>query len=84
MPFNAACSKLPPNALVIALTSLSACATGGSDLDRVAVCPQVVEYDQTFRQRAAAELELLPQGSAMEAMLTDYYMIRAYAKSCMN
>ena len=82
MPFNAVCSKLPPIALAIALISLSACATGGSDPDEVAVCPPVVEYDQAFRERAAAELELLPDGSAIDRMLADYAVLRAQSMRC--
>ena len=70
MSFNAGCSKLQLIALAIALLSLSACATGGSDpAGWVAVCPPVVEYDQAFRERAAAELELLPEGSATCAVI---------------
>ncbi len=76
MPYNAACSRLRPIALAIALTSLSARATGGSDPGRVPVCPPEVEHDQTFRKRAAAELELLPERSAIEAMLADYAVLR--------
>ena len=83
MPFNAVCSKLPQIALGIALISLSACATGGSDpLGGVAVCPPVVEYDQAFRERAAAELELLPDGSAIEQMLAAHAALRAQSRLC--
>lgn len=80
MPFNVACSKLPLIVLGIALTSLSACATGGSEPGGAGVCPPIVEYDQAFRKRAAAELDLLPEGSANEAMLGDYSVLRAYVK----
>ena len=81
MPFNAACSKLPPIVLAIALISLSACATGGSDpAGGIAVCPPVVEYDQALRERAAAELQLLTDGSAIEMMLGDYSVLRAYVR----
>ena len=83
MPFNAVCSKLPPIALAIALISLSACATGSSDPGGgVAVCPPVVEYDQAFRERAAAELEMLLDGSAIEVMLADYAVLRAQSLRC--
>jgi hypothetical protein len=83
MPFNAVCSKLLPIALAIALTSLSACATGGSDPGGgVAVCPPVVEYDQAFRERAAAELDLLPDSSAIAGMLADYAAVRKQTELC--
>lgn len=56
---------------------------GGSDpAGGVAVCPPVVEYDQAFRERAAAELELLPDGSAIEGMLKSYSVIRAQQSRC--
>ena len=82
MPFNAVCSKLPPIALAIALISLSGCATVGSDPGGLAVCPPVVEYDQAFRERAAAELASLPDGSAIEVMLADYAVLRAQSLRC--
>ena len=77
MLFNAVCSKLPPIAPAIALISLSACATVGSDHGGVTVCPPVAEYDRAFRERAAAELDLLPDGSAIEGMLGDYALLRS-------
>ena len=83
MPFNAVCSKLPRIALGIALISLSACATGGSDTGELAVCPPVVEYDQTFRERAAAELELLPENSAVQRVLADYMVTRNMLAGCL-
>lgn len=83
MPFNAACLKLPPIVLGIALILLSACATEGSDsVGGVAVCPPVVEYDQELRERAAGELELLPENSAIEVILGDYNVIRTQANMC--
>jgi len=85
MPYNAACSKLPPIALGIALSLLSACATGGSDPSGgVAVCPPVVDYDQVFRKRTAAELELLPEGLLIEGLLVDYAQLRAAMEYCSN
>jgi hypothetical protein len=82
MPYNAACSKLPPIALAIALILLSACATGGSDPGGVGACPPVVEYDQALRERVAAELDLLPDGSAIEGMLADHAVLREQSMRC--
>ena len=83
MPYNAACSKLPPIALAIALISLSACATGGSDPGSgVAACPPIVEYDQAFRERAAAELALLPDESAIRTLLSDCAVLRMQIRTC--
>lgn len=76
MLFNAACSKLPPIVLAIAQISLCACAMGGSDGAGAGVCPPVVQYDQAFRERAAAELELLPDASAIANLISDFYVLR--------
>lgn len=63
------------------MSLLSACATGGSE--RVnAVCPPVVAYDQAVRDRAAAELEALPDGTALVGMMADYAVMRAQARVC--
>jgi hypothetical protein len=46
------------------------------------VCPPVVEYDRAFLARAADELEALPEGSAIEQMLSDYAVMREQARAC--
>lgn len=81
MRFNAACWKHPATALVIATISLTACATDGSDPGG-AVCPPVVGYDQAERERAAAELEALPDNAALVRMMADYAVMRAQARAC--
>ena len=48
----------------MALIPLSGCATGGSE-----TCPSVVEYSREVQARAAEELALLPEGSAITEML---------------
>jgi hypothetical protein len=53
----------------IATSLLSGCATGGSDGGGVGACPPVVEYSREFQARAAEELALLPEGSAIAEML---------------
>jgi hypothetical protein len=50
----------------------------------VAVCPPVVEYSGEFRARAAEELELLPEGSAIAEMLSDYAVMREQARACLR
>jgi hypothetical protein len=42
----------------------------------------VVEYDQAFLERAADELDLLPEGSAIEQMLRDYAVMREQGRVC--
>ena len=46
------------------------------------VCPSVVEYSREFQARAAEELALLPEGSAVAEMLADYAAMRDQARSC--
>jgi len=46
------------------------------------VCPPVVEYSREFQARAADELDLLPEGSAIAEMLADYGVMRDQARAC--
>lgn len=66
-------------ALAIGALLLIGCSTGGSSS---VACPPVAAYDRAFLARAAAELELLPAGSAIEAMLADYAVMRDQARAC--
>ena len=81
MTSNAACWRLPAPALVIATSLLSACATDGSDRGG-AICSPVVAYDQAARDRAAAELEALPDDAVLVGMMADYAVMRAQARVC--
>lgn len=42
----------------------------------------MAEYAQELRDRAAAELALLPADSAIEEMLRDYKVLRDQARAC--
>jgi len=42
----------------------------------------VVEYGREFQARAAEELALLPEGSAIAEMTIDYAVMREQARSC--
>lgn len=79
---NAACWKRRLAVLAIAASLLTGCATGSSEHRTVAVCPPVVEYSQEFQARAAEEVELLPEGSAIAEMLGDYAVMREQARAC--
>lgn len=68
--------------LVIVTISLTGCATVASDLRVTTICPPVVEYSREFQARAADELDLLPEGSALAEMLADYSVMRDQARSC--
>jgi hypothetical protein len=43
----------------------------------------VVDYGREFQARAAEELALLPQGSALAEMLSDYVVMREQARVCL-
>lgn len=47
------------------------------------VCPPVVEYSREFQARAADELDLLPEASAIAEMLSDYGVMRDQARACL-
>ena len=81
MKFNAECLKPRRVALWIAMISLSGCAMGGSER-ALGVCPPVVEYDGGFRMRAAGEVKLLPEGSVVVEMLSDYAVLREQLRGC--
>ena len=68
--------------LAIATSSLSGCATVGSEPGIATACPPVVEYSREVQARAAEELEVLPDGSAISEMLADYSTMRDQARSC--
>jgi hypothetical protein len=41
-----------------------------------------VEYSREFQARAADELDLLPESSAIAEMLSDYAVMRGQARAC--
>ncbi len=73
------CLKPGLIALGTAMILSSGCARVVSDH---AACPPVVEYPAEFQRRAAAEVEALPTGAAVETMLADYYVMRQQARAC--
>ena len=80
MKSNAGCWKPPAAALLIATLWLTGCAMGGSDTR--APCPPVVEYSASDQVRAAEEVEALPEGAVVVAMLSDYAVLRDQARAC--
>jgi hypothetical protein len=82
MTSNARCWRPLLAVLAIATISLTACATGVSETRIVTVCPPVVEYTREFQARAADEIDLLPDGSAIAEMMSDYAVMRDQARSC--
>ncbi|HET7409789.1 MAG TPA: hypothetical protein VFJ13_06285 [Paracoccaceae bacterium] len=65
---------------MVATSCLASCATAGSELV-VAVSPPVVEYSPEFQARAADELALLPEDSAIAEMLSDYAVMREQVRA---
>ncbi len=63
---------------------LSGCATVSSDVGGQGTCPPVVEYRREFQARAAEELALLPKGSVIADMLSDYAVMREQARACLG
>jgi len=82
MTSNARCSMRQLGVLAIATISLTACATVASKPRVTTACPPVVEYSREFQARAADELDLLPEGSAIAEMLANYSVIRRQAMVC--
>ena len=83
MTSNARCWKQQLAALAIATSLLSGCAMGASEPRIATVCPPVVEYSREFQARAAEELALLPEGSAVAEMMSDYAVMREQARACL-
>lgn len=82
MTCSAGCSTRRRVGLAIATLWLSGCATGASDVGSLRACPPVAAYSQEFQARAAEELALLPEGSAIAEMLTDYAVMREQGLAC--
>jgi hypothetical protein len=61
---------------------LTGCATVGFEPGGVAACPPVVEYSWEFQDRAAEELALLPDASAIVVMMGDYTVLRDQSRYC--
>lgn len=82
MIFNAECWRRRLAVLAIAMSWLTGCATAGFEANGLAACPPVVEYSREFQARAAEELAMLPDGSAVVEMMGDYAVMRDQARSC--
>lgn len=82
MMSNARCWRLRLAVLAIATSLLSGCATVSSDELGSVSCPPVVEYSRKFQAQAVEELALLPEGSAVAEMLSDFAVMREQARVC--
>ena len=80
---HARCWKRQLAALAIATSLLSGCATVSSEGGGNESCPPaLVEYSREFQARAADEVALLPEGSAIAEMLSDYAVLRDQTRAC--
>ena len=82
MTSNVGCWKRRLAVLAITTSLLTGCATVSSDVEVLAACPPVVEYSEDFQKSAAEELVLLPEGSPIMEMLSDYAVMREQARTC--
>ena len=82
MPFSAGCWRRRLVVLVIAASLPGGCGTARSDRPAGTVCPPVVDYGADLQVQAAAELQVLPKGSAIATVLGDYAVMRDQARAC--
>ncbi len=82
MTSNAGCSRRRLAALVLATIWLSGCATVSSDGGGPRACPPTVQYSREFQLRAAEEMALLQEDSALAEMLSDYAVLRDQVRAC--
>ncbi len=82
MMSNAGCWRRRLVVLGLVTSLLSGCATAGFEPRAVTGCPPVVEYSREFQARAAEELALLPEGSIIAEMLSDYTVMREQTRAC--
>lgn len=80
---NDGCWKRRRVALGLGAICLSGCATVSSDVGGHGACPPVLEYSHEFQARAAEELALLPEGSAIAEMLAEYGVMRVQARAAL-
>ncbi len=81
MTSNARCWMRLLAVLAVATSWLTVRATADLKTDGVTACPPVVEYSHEFQARAAEELALLPDGSAVAEMIGDYPVMRDQARA---
>jgi hypothetical protein len=61
---------------------LTACDPGSSEVVIQIICPTINEYDQPTQDKALAEYEALPAGSALRLFIGDYKRLREQVRVC--
>ncbi|MDF1716891.1 MAG: hypothetical protein P1U75_09505 [Antarcticimicrobium sp.] len=84
MKFSEGCWRRRLAVLVIGASWLTGCVKADFETRSLAACPPVVEYSGEFQVRAAEELVLLREGSAIVEMLSDYAVMREQARDCIR
>lgn len=84
MKFSEGCWRRRLAVLVIGASWLTGCVKADFETRSMAACPPVVEYSGEFQSRAAEELEILPDGSAVVEMMADYAVMRDQARACIS
>lgn len=56
--------------------------SSGCAIKTISVCPPVIPYTDEFQERAADELEALPDDSAVGVMVEDYLVTRDMLRAC--
>jgi len=82
MKSNVRCWRRRLAVLVVATSWLTGCAMVGFDADGFAACPPVVEYSRELQARAAEEIAMLPDRSAVIEMMGDYAVLRDQGRVC--
>lgn len=79
---NEGCSRRRRGALVLETIWVSGCAMEGSKGGGLGACPPVVQHGRKFQARAAEELALLPENSAVAEILAEYAVMQEQARAC--
>lgn len=68
--------------ILATMTLLVGCETGRSSTVVKVICPTIRSYDQATLNRALAEYQRLPAGSAIKQMIGDYQVLRDRVRAC--
>ena len=68
--------------LMIEMNWLTGCEMAGFEVAGPSTCPPVMKHSREFQARAAEELALLPDGSAVVEVMGDYAVMRVQAWTC--
>lgn len=67
---------------LLTMLLLTACEPGSSEVVVKTICPHVNQYDVKTQERALAEYNALPAGSALRLFIGDYKRLRDQITVC--